>query len=1004
MAVHFLLVFCSGFVFKPVHLAAQDPQAQLENRIEGWRPLLRRDAWQAAADSCAALLQALPPGVYPKARALAWSLRGSALRQGGRLEEALDAHQKALELRRRTLGPAHEETANSLQNIGNCLLDLGRHREAGRWLQQAQQVKEKRFGQDSPRLIPLYNSLGQYYQLESNYERSGFYLQQALRLAGAQYGQASPRLIPILYGLAGVLGEQQRPDSAAALLHRAWQIQLDSTGRLHSMSVTLLSALGKNATRQGRPESGAQYLRQALVIADSLPQLPHRLRGECWLHLGNALFDLGDFAAAEAALRKSLDGLLSLPADRANALNSLGLVLRYRDQGDEALPLLTEAVNLYLQSEPNPANRRAAAAALLNTGSCFSDRRDWPAAQYYFERAAAQLAALPAARAEYAAALDKIAGCLLESGDYSGAARALQQAEQQAPTGQTGVRFAIALRRGDVHFRRQQWPAALEHYRKALALLPAGAFPYERLQARVALARALRQIARVSGQTADWQATLSEAQEAIGLLQSLKGKLWTEAGVIELRQIFDTPYDLAVEACLALRRPKQAWTYAEAFKGSVLQKLDWQAQLWTAGAGLRAPAPAAPPDPSKVQVALAPGQSLLSYYWTDSAAYTFVISADTFWVKKLDLNPGALSAAAEQFTAFCARHPKSVPEQQREAVYAEMLRLGRELYRQLAAPLEGVLKPEVLISPDGILHALPFEALVVAEGKTGFRFERHTYWIQKHAIGYVQSAGAWLQLRERAAGHTPASLLAFAPDFNRNSRGLKPLLYNVQEINAVREVAGGLAREGAEATKQEFLRLGPGRGVLLLSTHGVMNERQPAASYVAFTEPGGNSPVEGILSVGEIYGLQLPAELIVLSACQTAAGIVYRGEGIQSIARAFQCAGAGSLLAARWNVDDERTPDLMRDLFERLWEGDNKTRALASARRRYLEDNKDAAAHPYFWAGFSVWGNERPLPAGFWRKGWWIWGLGIAALALVGYFYRRFRSGFQHEAHLTGLF
>lgn len=989
--IHFLLVFILSGLCLPAVLSGQSEQARLEKRIEGWRPLLRNDVWQAAADSCAALLRALPPGAGLPVQALAWSLQGSALRQGGRLDEALAAHQKALGIRRRALGPAHEETANSLQNIGNCLLDMGRHREAGKWFNEALRIKERLFGQGSPQLIPLYNSLGQYYRLEPDVEKAGIFLHRALQLAERRHGPTSPRLINMLYGLAGVMDEQERPDSAAALLHRAYRIQLDSTGRRHSMSVSLLSALGKTLTRQGRPEAGVQYLRQALAIADSLPDLSPRLRGECLLHLGNALFDLGDFAAAETVLRKALDGLLSLPAEKANALNSLGLVLRYRDQSEDALPLLTEAVNLFLQSEPNSANRQGAAAALLNTGSCFFDRRDWPVARYYFQRAADQLAGLPSARAEHAAALDKIACCLLETGDFDKAARTLQQAGQQAPRQRPDVSFAITLHRGDWHYRQKQWPAALTRYQQALALLPAGFYPYENLQARVALAKTRRMMARASGKAVDWQATLSAAQEAITLLHDLKNKLLTEAGVIEIQQIFDAPFDLAVEACMALKQPGKAWQYAETFKSSFLQKLDWQAQLWASAVPAPSGLPRYVPGPEQVRRHLRPEQSLLSYYWTDSAVYAFVCTADTFLVKTLEAAPSATEV--EQFTAWCSRHPQLVADRQRDAVFAEMLRLGQLLYRRLAAPLEPFLKPEVLLIPDGILHILPFEALVTETGKTAFRFEQHTYWIQRHAVTYVQSAGAWLQIRGRPEKRVEPGLLAFAPDFTHNSRGLKPLQYNVQEIGAVQEVAGGIARSGANAGKQAFLRLGPQYGVLLLSTHGVMNDRQPAASYIAFTEPAGSLPQDGILSVGEIYGLKLPADLIVLSACQTAAGILYRGEGMQSIARAFQCAGAGSLLAARWNVDDRRTPGLMRDLFEPLWAGKNKSLALASARRNYLADHKGADAHPYFWAGFALWGDERPLPPAFRQTPWYVWLLAGAGLmgcgVLLGRFFRR---------------
>ena len=168
-----------------------------------------------------------------------------------------------------------------------------------------------------------------------------------------------------------------------------------------------------------------------------------------------------------------------------------------------------------------------------------------------------------------------------------------------------------------------------------------------------------------------------------------------------------------------------------------------------------------------------------------------------------------------------------------------------------------------------------------------------------------------------------------------------------------------------------------------------MDDQEPLASYVAFTEISADSAANSLLYVSDIYGASFPAELIVLSACQTASGKLYRGEGLLSIAQAFQYAGAQSLVASLWNVDDQRTPALMQSFFENLWHKMSKTTALAAAKRQYIQTQKGLDAHPCFWAGLLLSGSELPLNNTGLGAWWWL--ALSAGLAVAGYLLFKFR-------------
>ncbi len=172
-----------------------------------------------------------------------------------------------------------------------------------------------------------------------------------------------------------------------------------------------------------------------------------------------------------------------------------------------------------------------------------------------------------------------------------------------------------------------------------------------------------------------------------------------------------------------------------------------------------------------------------------------------------------------------------------------------------------------------------------------------------------------------------------------------------------------------------------------------MDDQEPLASFVAFTELPNDSAGSNLLYVSDIYSASFPSELMVLSACQTASGQLYRGEGLLSIAQAFQFAGAQSLVASLWNVDDKRTPALMQDFFKNLWQKMSKNEALNLAKRDYLKANLGLDAHPCFWAGLLLTGNEMPLTqTGGWNWWWVLIGRCAGMLGLFSLRYRRFKK------------
>ena len=136
----------------------------------------------------------------------------------------------------------------------------------------------------------------------------------------------------------------------------------------------------------------------------------------------------------------------------------------------------------------------------------------------------------------------------------------------------------------------------------------------------------------------------------------------------------------------------------------------------------------------------------------------------------------------------------------------------------------------------------------------------------------------------------------------------------------------------------------------------------------------------------EIYSLPLAAQLVVLSACQTGTGTTQQGEGVMSLARAFQYQGTPSVIASLWNVDDKSTSNIMTQFYQNLRTGKSKTEALRLAKLQHLENASAKEAHPFYWSPFILVGEGEALNTSSIFDYWWL--LVLVAVLLLGIAWR----------------
>jgi CHAT domain-containing protein len=155
-----------------------------------------------------------------------------------------------------------------------------------------------------------------------------------------------------------------------------------------------------------------------------------------------------------------------------------------------------------------------------------------------------------------------------------------------------------------------------------------------------------------------------------------------------------------------------------------------------------------------------------------------------------------------------------------------------------------------------------------------------------------------------------------------------------------------------EASETSIKKIGGDFGILHIASHGTFNPDVPLSSGLMLAKDNQN---DGMLTVGELYDLSLNADLVTLSACETALGKVAHGDDVVGFTRGFFYAGASSIISSLWQVDDWATGELMQSFYLNM-KSVNKRKALRNAQLKLKKDSR--SAHAFYWAAFQMTGIE----------------------------------------------
>jgi CHAT domain-containing protein/Tfp pilus assembly protein PilF len=390
-----------------------------------------------------------------------------------------------------------------------------------------------------------------------------------------------------------------------------------------------------------------------------------------------------------------------------------------------------------------------------------------------------------------------------------------------------------------------------------------------------------------------------------------------------------------------------------------------------------------PPRTTEIQAELEDDETvLLEYALGVERSYGWLVSRAS--VKAFELPPKkSIEALARRYYELLSDRTAALRRDD-----SEMRKIALELGKVLLGPIApSIGGKRLVVIPTGALCYVPFEALGDPDSQRKF-----TPLITRHVISNLPSASVLPLLRAQTGEHnSQRKLVAIVADpvFDRfdtrvrtsagqtrqpetrdveisddSTRGkqllsLGRLVFSRQEAESIYSIYGPLRSEKLLDFQASLSNvLSPelaGYQMVHFATHGLFDSEHPERSALVLSlfDPAGN-PQPGFLKMSDIFNLNLHADLIVLSACQSALGSDIKGEGLVGLTRAFMYAGAKRVVASLWKVDDLATAEMMRSFYKEMARGEDPVIALRRAKLNLMKNR--VWSSPYYWAPFTFQG------------------------------------------------
>jgi len=835
---------------------------------------------------------------------------GSAQMKQGRSKEAIAAFEAALDLAHLMNAPQTEISA--LINLGLVNGQSGNYAAAVRYLTGALEKADN--GRDDALIAAAANNLGNVYRRRGEFDKALDVLQRALTsndAAGRE--QASARTLNNIGAIY-----QDQGDFRRAIEYYLRSLAIKERIGPPEEVITTLGNIGSVYFLQGNGPQAVDYMERSLTTAERLKDV----RGMIGVgaNLGRVLMGAGRYEESEARLNHALE--LARQASYADQLggilNALANLEILRKQWTRAADHLVEAKTLF-EHVGDPIN---IGQVLLSQASMAMER----------------------GRGEESVII------------------ARQARDTFATVGRSTALLDAEVLLGETLTNLRRWPEAIATYQRAIELTERGLdlvagdledrFRYLEGSANAYVGLTHAYAASGRGAEALIAAERGRARTLIDMMSGGSGDDTLTPGERDRQIDLDTELNALNQRIAAERARTRSGARLDPSLAAASERLRRSRDEFYLGLDANHPqlafARGRAPVLSAEEIASAlPAKSALVELVTGPRGSWIMLlapkanGAPRLIVKPVALTTARLKVLAEDFTRQVSTRDLSFSAN------------GRALYDALFGAIDAELAPydQLIVVPHAALWEVPFQAL---------QTPRQKYLVEEHAIAYAPSASALksLESRKRPRAAQPR-VIAFG-DPKIDDAQFADLPNAAREARDVAAVYGpdAIVATGAEASETRFRQLAPRADIVHIATHGVLDNASPLFSYLMLSGTGTARSADGRLEGRELINLDLGADLVVLSACETARGRISNGEGVVGLSWALFAAGASTTTVSLWPVDSASTTDLMsafhreRSRLMATATPAATAQALRAAQQRALA--RPESRHPFYWAGFVV--------------------------------------------------
>ncbi|WP_106791140.1 CHAT domain-containing protein [Aquimarina sp. Aq78] len=950
----------------------------------------------------------------------------------GKNRVALKNYQKALAIRTPIFGKNSPEVAFCYNHIGNILLRFDKYDKALEYQEKALVIMKDVFGEDHPNVALCYESLGIAYRRMGKHDAAILCGNKALTILVQKFGKTHGRIANIYNGIAIInlkKGEYNRSlknnqkslaiklkiyprqhsyigssynnigliyqfkgeyDKALLFYKKTIANYLNTLGRNHSAVARTFNNIAN--TYKAKEEYGLtlDYYQKALSIRLNTQGEYHSDTSYTYLDMGDLYVLKKDYTTALRFYQKTLKVQKRLFRESryyiSDVLDKIGNLYMEQEKYDKALEYLQKSITIRLRTDGNHHPRTAKSYNQI-AELYHQTKKNKKAIQYYEKAITANTNPDVKSSDEDSLNLGDYMDLNALLTTFYGKARVLQGrfsvnnnpsdlkesvvVFQKADNLMQGIRESLHTYQDKLTFAKQAQKVYAGAIQAQLLL-------HQIDQKQESLHQAFYYAEKSKANTLKELLAESNARSFSGLpktildleqhLKSERSFYISERIQERSQQIADTAKITTYENKLFdLDRKQDSLTQIIEKNYPKYYQLKHQNKIISV---------------ADIQKKLGENTILLEFFVSDNSTYAFTISkkeikVTTLLTTELNKNIEALRAAivAKNTIVF-----KTIS-------YA--------LYSQLIAPVKDKIKgDQLIIIPDGSLWHLNFDVLLT-KNDLSYDPKALSYLLKEYAISYASSANLlFVPFKSGLQSKKRQECLAFSfsdgeiiDTKTMSLAALRATNYDLpgtrKEIKAISDIIDGQYYFGSQAIEANFKKKASQYSILHLALHGDVDNEHPENSKLLFTK--GNDTIEdSYLYSHELFAMNIPAELTVLSACNTGSGKIAQGEGVMSLGNAFQYAGTKSLLLSSWEISDQTTPELMRLFYTNLKEGMHKARALQQAKIQYLNTAHINRTDPFYWGGFYLVGDSSPIPFKEYTMLYWCIGLGILIVFCIG--------------------